>query len=305
MRITLKDILSDNIFKWLFLSVIFITSFYAKGDQNVLLIQNGYGTLYWGSTGEHHSKPEIYSLLDSFRYKSDNEISDEIDHTYSISSIESDKNESTYDFKIHVNIQIKSENILAKVIFYNNSKAARFINKKYVPFDFQSKISLRPCDIIFLITSGNIKLDYLGSMCNYGSIFDRQDWLEIPAKSNLSFTIKLNDIYAFLPGKNHYDIGTREYLLVDKKWLIQGNIKKVFFSILNWRENCQAVKNKESILTTSSECNSLHNEDNIENFLTQLSYYGESGSSFLIRSNKTSIIINGDEVKSIYIKHQK
>ncbi|WP_047608746.1 hypothetical protein [Rahnella aquatilis] len=298
MRITLKDILSDNIFKLFFL--IFITSSYARADQNILLIQNGYGTLYWGSTGEHHDKPEIYSHLDSFRYKPDNEIPDEIEHTYSISSIESDKNKSTYDFNLHLKIQIKSEDVLAKITFNNNSKAARFINKKYVPFDFKSKISSRLCDTLFFIRSDNVKLDYLGSMCNYGSTFDRHDWLEIPAKTNLSFTIKLNDAYAFLPGKKHYDIETREYLVVDNNWLIQGSIDKLFFTILNWRVDCETVKNEESTSTISDQCNSSHNEDNIENFLAKHSYYHESKGGFIIRSNNVSTFINGDKIKSIY-----
>lgn len=76
---------------------------------------------------------------------------------------------------------------------------------------------------------------------------EKSDWIEISPGEKLSYTVNLNDYYAFLPAKHQYDIGTVEFTLVNSNWFLEQHIYDLFFAIVDERHYKQC-KNTSGIV---------------------------------------------------------
>ncbi|EKG0215852.1 hypothetical protein NTD73_005127, partial [Escherichia coli] len=83
----------------------------------------------------------------------------------------------------------------------------------------------------------------------------------------------------FLPGKHRYNVGTFEHLIVRSNWFRNENINTAMFNILN----------------------QSHPKKKIDDLLYNLDLYGARLGVFL-RSNEVSLLIDGDELDSLYSK---
>ncbi|HGF2847246.1 TPA: hypothetical protein ACF6WR_004937 [Escherichia coli] len=171
-------------------------------------------------------------------------------------------------------VESVKKNIIAIVNVYNAHDGYLYIYKKNIPYNDKDL-----CDKRFLITSYDVILDYLGGWCNYGLDMSSSAWLEIPPKSNYTYQVNLNDYYVFLPGKHRYNVGTFEHLIVRSNWFRNENINTAMFNILN----------------------QSHPKKKIDDLLYNLDLYGARLGVFL-RSNEVSLLIDGDELDSLYSK---
>lgn len=189
--------------------------------NEVIIIKYGYGKIYWGR-GASTAEPIVYPLNESSAYESlilkqPNATIVELYPRYEISEMESGFRRE--EFKIDAFLTVKQEknNVIANVTFYNKSDRSYFIYKRGMPSTARDIFFGVMCGSSFLITTGNVKLDYLGHSCDFGN--DIQDWwLEIESGESFSYTIPLNLAYEFLPGKHQYQIGSLEYPIVTKEW---------------------------------------------------------------------------------------
>lgn len=80
---------------------------------------------------------------------------------------------------------------------------------------------------------------------------EKSDWIEISPGEKLSYTVNLNDYYAFLPAKHQYDIGTVEFTLVNSNWFLEQHIYDLF--LLLWmNDTISSVKTLLALLGSIS-----------------------------------------------------
>lgn len=173
MHTILSVIINKIVFYLLF--ILYCNNAYS--NNNILLKEYGYGSLYW--RGQKHNKPNIYNLLESNEYIPEGTPVSEIGQNYIITQDENKKLQSIIGISSNLFVKIKGNNVIAEVKFLNNSNKSLYIHKKNIPLS-NGKL----CDNRFLITTDNIELDYLGGWCNYGAELLTHDWHEIPEKKH-------------------------------------------------------------------------------------------------------------------------
>lgn len=77
--------------------------------------------------------------------------------------------------------------MFAAVLIKNDSSRSYYVHKQNLPVTY-SIVSggTGYCSDMFLITTNNIRLDYLGGRCEYNDNTDRDTWIVIPAKKQSS-----------------------------------------------------------------------------------------------------------------------
>ncbi|HED3664687.1 TPA: transposase, partial [Citrobacter freundii] len=157
------------------------------------------------------------------------------------------------------------------------------------------------CGSSFLITTDNVKLDYLGHSCDFGN--DIQDWwLEIESGESFSYTIPLNRAYEFLPGKHQYQIGSLEYPIITKEWFSEKNMYNKMFSIFNWRSSCSMKTDYPLVLKRRFLCPRYEvDKNNLRRVLNNFGFNGNSSNYYFeIRTNQVSILIDANKNISYY-----
>ncbi|HCB2206799.1 TPA: hypothetical protein MYR09_001827 [Citrobacter farmeri] len=295
MLIILKDILRLN--RALILSIIFIISFVdeIKAGEVLTLKLYGYGSLYWG--GERHKSPAVYPLRDSNQYLTYGVSESENGPSYKLSDSESESIQRK--IQIYANLKVKqvSNDVRATVRFVNDSKQSYYVHKQNLPAQFSiAQKNINSCSNMFLITNGNITLDYIGGRCEFYSNTERNTWLELPAKRTIKFMSNLNNDYVFLKGKNIYNIGSLEYTIVSENWFLKNKINHLLFLILNFKSNNSM--SEDSIASVH-----LEDEDNngIEYHLLKYGFDGGGGDAFILRTNQVSIKLDGDKIAPIMV----
>ena len=157
------------------------------------------------------------------------------------------------------------------------------------------------CSASFLITTNNVKLDYLGHSCDFGN--DIQDWwLEIESGESFSYTIPLNLAYEFLPGKHQYQIGSLEYPIITKEWFSEKNMYNKMFSIFNWLSPCSMKTDYPLVLERRFLCPQYEVDKNdLRRVLNNFGFNGNSSDYYFeIRTNQVSILIDANKNTSYY-----
>ncbi|ECJ4597350.1 hypothetical protein DPF32_22495, partial [Salmonella enterica subsp. salamae] len=86
--------------------------------------------------------------------------------------------------------------------------------------------------MLFFISTANISLDYLGSICDYRSSFEKDDWYKLSPHGEVHFQIMLNEYYYFMPNIKNYIIRTTDFTFVKQEWFIEQNINEKILSLI-------------------------------------------------------------------------
>ncbi|HCS4550035.1 TPA: hypothetical protein ORP28_003977 [Escherichia coli] len=222
--------------------------------------------------------------------------------SHNLAPEENISNELTNDVVVKLVVKPHAENILATITFYNSSTKSYFLPRIYYPKNFQKgngDVFDALCDDEFLITSGNISLDYLGGFCPFELDLNLSRWVEITAGKKISFDVKLNDMHSFLPSLNNYHIKTLNYKLVRRKWFVLKSINETFLSILMKRYSCNEYDFR-AISFSGEGCDNYEFDKNTFFFVNQILDKDDEQHSVHIRSNEFSINIDGSLVKQPY-----
>ena len=268
-------------------------------------IKYGYGKIYWGEKAST-AKPVVYPLHESFAFndlvkqQSDATISDLYPY-YGISEVESREQEKIYAIDVSLTVRQENKDVFANVVFYNKSNKDYFIYKWGMPSLARDPSFGVMCGSSFLITTNNIRLDYLGHSCDFGN--DMRDWwLKIESGKHFSYIIPLNKTYEFLPGRHQYQIGSLEYSIVSEQWFSEKIIYNTMFEIFDWRSTCPIKTDFPLVSQEWLLCPQYDfGKNDLRRILNDIGFNGdESEYYFNIRSNQVSILIDADEDTSYY-----
>jgi len=297
--------LQINIKKWG--GVLFILNLSISGANatGVELIKYGYGKIYWGKKAST-AKPVVYPLSESSAYedlirKQPNATITDLYPSYEISEEENKWREKKYAIDVFLTVKQDKKNVVANITFHNKSNRNYFIYKWGMPSTALDPFFGTTCGSSFLITTSNIKLDYLGHSCDFGD--ETQDWwLKIGPRESLSYTIPLNRAYEFLPGKHQYQIGSLEYPIVTEQWFSEKKIYSSMFSVFDKRSSCPIKTNNPLVSERRFLCPQYGaGENDLRRILNDVNFNdNESKYYFSIRTNQVSIFINADENTSYY-----
>lgn len=221
-----------------------------------------------------------------------------------------DDNNKQFNASIKLSITQKDNEYWATVTINNSGEKSFYIRSLEFPSipPSQTKnknLTFMLCGRNFIITAGNILLDYLGGVCDYRGDFEKSEWTEFTPKTALSYTVILNDNSKFLPDKRNYNVGTTEYNLVNDDWFLSRSIHYYFFSILDMNQsNCHISDEERYIFPERYVCNYYYYDENdIKHILDRFDYTGvNKNNEFSIRSNLVNIEIDGRNAKSFYDK---
>lgn len=202
--------------------------------------------------------------------------------------------QAMYGVKTSLSINVDGGYVIATVVFENNSGQSFYLYKKQIPTP-DGKL----CDERFYITTGNIKLDYLGGWCNYGSTFNEQDWIEVPTGEKYSYSVLLNQFYEFMPEMKNYSIGGLEQFIINHEWIVKYHIRNFMRSILTSYDSCKHDYNFN--YANNIESTKTYNEISILDYLSNLGLYDEKPHG-IIRTNEVLIDIDGGKIKGFYSK---
>ncbi|MFW0764838.1 hypothetical protein ACN0IV_03215 [Trabulsiella odontotermitis] len=154
--------------------------------------------------------------------------------------------------------------------------------------------------MLFIISTDDIALDYLGSVCDYRGSFDKDEWYEIPPHKIITFSTKLNDDYVFIPKDNFYNIRTADFTFVRNEWFIERSINEKMMSLISYGN--MLYDNTVQVPFPLPQQNAYSFEKNmIADFMEKFDFDGSnSNNSVTIHSNQAYVEINGDKVKSLY-----
>lgn len=223
--------------------------------------------------------------------------------------IKDDDTDKSNQLSIVLSVKQQENEVLASISFQNKSKEDYFIHISRLPFNPGKKNDrfYLLCENIFNIVSGNIQLDFLGSRCDLDyDLFindEMSEWVEIKKNKDVSFDIVLNGSYLFLPGTKEYDIRTFDYIIAKNKWFVLKHINEKTFSIMDFSySECRPEYIFYYVQKLNEICDSnIWKTEAIQDFMSLYFPKGdENNNYFLIGSNKTSVNINGDKVKSFY-----
>ena len=116
------------------------------------------------------------------------------------------KTDKPPDFKIAVNLETEviGEEVMVTLTFTNAGNNSASIEKRNGCLNGQIENN------VFEITSGEQKIKYKGIMAKIAPP-GPEGYLEIPAGQSVTATVKLNDVYDFLPGVRNYEIKYSAY----------------------------------------------------------------------------------------------
>ena len=271
----------------------------------VSLIKYGYGKIYWGKKAST-AEPVVYPLSESSAFenlirKQPNSTIADLYPYYRISEKESKWREKKYAIDVFLAVRQEKNNVIANITFNNKSNKSYFIYKSGIPSTARDIFFGVICGSSFLITTDNVKLDYLGHSCDFGN--DIQDWwLEIESGESFSYTIPLNRAYEFLPGKHQYQIGSLEYPIITKEWFSEKNMHNKMFSIFNWRSSCSMKTDYPLVLKRRFLCPRYEvDKNNLRRVLNNFGFNGNSSDYYFeIRTNQVSILIDANKNTSYY-----
>lgn len=270
---------------------------------DVIVMKYGYGEIYWGKNAST-ADPIVYPLNESSAYA--DLISEQPDSTiadlypyYYISEGESKLQQKVRAIDVSLTVRQASSSVLANVTFHNKSNQNYFINRRGMPSDSMDMGFGVMCSSSFLITTNNIKLDYLGHSCDFGD--DIHNWWGVikPGES-FSFIAPLNLAYEFLPGKHQYQIGSLEYAIATEQWFDEKIMYNTMFEVLDIRSKCP-IKTDLPLMFEQRLLCPQPSEDNLRSILEERTFDGDSGEYYFeIRTNQVSISIDADKNTSYY-----
>lgn len=133
------------------------------------------------------------------------------------------------DIYAHLQLKHNKSLITANVTLHNKSNSSYYVHRMNLPANIHESPYSPLCSGSFLIVTNNIRLDYIRKItCRFDLWMKKSDWIEISPGEKLSYTVNLNDYYAFLPAKHQYDIGTVEFTLVNSNWFLEQHIYDLF-----------------------------------------------------------------------------
>ncbi|RJT18785.1 hypothetical protein [Buttiauxella izardii] len=286
----------NNLLKISIVSLFFFISFQSiAGDLTVM--KYGYGKR--GLVGTEYERAEIHLLSEK---------------SYRHSIFDSKKNYSDSQFNTSVGLSIaqKYHDILATVTIKNSGDEIFYIRDVEFPLYLSSEELNKhgvskslSCGAQFFVTTGNIELDYLGSMCDYGGNFDKEDWAEFPPGKEFSYTVIINDDFEFFPGKKYYNIGTTEFSLVNDKWFLERDMYIYMFAIFDMKiYDCYLTDEPTYVYNYSRLCGGYqYKEDGMKDIFYMVAFDGvNKDNEITIMSNQVSVEIDGSKVKSLFIE---
>lgn len=276
------------------IGVFFLLSFQlVAGDLTVM--KYGYGKR--GFNGTDYEKAEVHFL---------NEKYDE----YTVFDFKKIYKNTKFNADIGLSIEQKNNDVLATVTIKNLGTKTFYIRKIEFPLYLSSEkpnkhgvAKSMSCGSGFFVTTSNILLDYLGSMCDYGGNFDKEDWAEFQAGETFSYTVMLNDSFEFFHDKKNYEIGTAEYNLVNDEWFLDRDIYNYLFSIFDVElYDCYLKGNVKYIYKKNKICQRYYFRDKgMEKTFDMISFDGINNDNEInIMSNQVSVGIDGRKIKSLF-----
>lgn len=276
-----------------FVALFFLCNVFSGGyGKEHAFIQYGYGKL----NGARY--PFIYLLSgkeNSIRYKT--------------SYYENRKEQDKHGIYAKLSIERVNHQMVATVIFNNISKRNYLVHRNRLSLNndvikVNSNYYHRMCGGAFLIVTRNVRLDYIGSRCEFDENIFENDWITVPARQQVSFKFILNDFYVFFPGDNNYNIGSLEYYITNEEWVL---VKKIYHSLFDMIEyeyqSCATLYFNKAYLYKGGgdSCESDISKDNVRYFIANLNLNGGLDEMyFQIRSNQVEVNVDGDEIESIY-----
>lgn len=301
---------SLNILMYVAFFILILNSGNAYSGQEIVLRKYGYGRIDWGDKVTDLEKPEIYPLQESRAYEQllvvyPNMSILELFPYYSISDIENETSQIKEKLKVRLSVQQKAGKVIAIITFHNISNKDYYIHRGRIPRIQYDHVFGPLCDASFLITSDNVRLDYMGKYCEFESDTPKDDWYKISAGGNFSTSVILNFAYEFLPGIHKYDIGSVEYSVVNESWFIDKNIYKSIVSIIDDPDLCNLKHNGYTMEEINSLCGfDESNKNGIKYFMERFNIDAiNKENHFEIRTNQVSIEIDGDKVTYHHYKH--
>ncbi|EHG3460254.1 hypothetical protein JZC40_003991 [Salmonella enterica subsp. enterica serovar Moero] len=267
---------------WIGLIALLILLFFNKAlaNESVIIKKYGFGFERRSSDGN----PVIYP------------------NNYPVTDEDIGRNYSSGDVDVRLVVKQSIDSVLAVITFSNNSSQSYFLPKIYYPMRFDKdngQVSDALCGKKISIITGDINLDYLNGSCPFDFDVDISRWTEIKPEENISLQIKLNDMYAFLPGERDYYVKTLKYKLVKSKWFVLKSINKSFFSILMKRNSCDNY-NSEAIFDSGVTCDDPEFDENISFFVKNFWDKDDSDNSIYANSNEVFVKINGSKIRYPY-----
>ncbi|EML4683403.1 TPA: hypothetical protein U2L42_002557 [Citrobacter amalonaticus] len=269
--------------------IIFIISSLTFPNESCGFIKYGYGRF------SGIDRPFIYILHP-----------DDDNHYFGISLLQSNKSQLQHNLYTHLSVKRKEHKIISVVTFLNKSEKSYFIHRNRLTLDteggsFHSFSQM--CGETFLITTNTIRLDYLGSRCEFDRYYFDNDWVEIPSHRSISFNFIISDVYVFLPGKHRYNFGSLEFYVTDSKWITIKKINRLMFDIFQYKYKAFSQP-EHGYLFPLEERHYDHEQYDIRELFQSLNLNGGQGNMYFnIRTNQLIIDIDGNEVDNIpYIK---
>lgn len=286
--------------KLIFVLMLSMSNAFAAND--LLVITHGYGDVSW-SEKENFNSPVIYPLNQSKQYfqglDKKHHATRDIYHYYVLSDFENKKTQISHKLNVSLSVRQDKSKVFSKVTFYNRSNQDYFIFRGQLPSEESNYSEM--CGDSFLITSGNIKLDYLGRRCQFGNerFSDRNSsWKRIKAGEKYAFSAILNRAYEFLPGEHQYTIGSLEYSVVMDEWFTENNNNRMMFAIFNLISSCPIITEKPLVVQKRWLCPQYIGSDHDLRYI--LRHIGidnnKSSHNFVLRTNEvvTTINVAGD-----------
>lgn len=287
--------------KWILGGITFFILNICSVQANEALMPKkyGFGSLEW--EGMYHEKPEIYPLQEPEAYQylqSWRGINSEYHDKY-----EGQVPQAVQGMYFNILIHKKNNNIMATLTFYNEGEQDYYVHRGRIPSKSNHPLWGPLCSESFLITTGRIKLDYLGRECYFDINYEENNWVKIPSQEQRTYIVILNHAYEFLPGKHRYNISSLEYLFVNNQWFIEQRIINSMFSTLDWECVFEHNAKKSTHLSKDYEKNNDYDVRDCS-FKSLLNKYGIDGGRskyyFRVRSPQVVINIDGDKVFSFY-----
>ncbi|MGB7803633.1 hypothetical protein [Buttiauxella sp.] len=270
-----------------------------SASEDVVLKKYIYGLRQYSQIeGQKYLPPVIESLPYTDVKENDEEA--RIYPYYDMGDNESKVERDKHQVDIHLAVQQKNSDVLAMVSFYNRGQQNYFLYKNRLSL----KDSFTPlCSHTFSIASEGISLVYLGWKCEFEG--EDTDWVAIPAGKKFSYTVSLNDVYLFPPGKRRYNIGSLKFRMATDTYFYEERIYRYLFSIANWKYYPCKNKRYNSLRRIVDICEKENpwRDNTIESFMYAFNYDGHAPNSYFeARSNQVVIEIDGDKITSPYDK---
>lgn len=293
-------VISAMIFVFLIFTSIGVVANFITGMP---FLKYGYGLIDWGSEAKS-IRPEIYDLNKSWEYELalTNRTESKVSGFFSYYNIPDAKNKIEHGVDVNLDIKQVNSNVIATVSFNNKSGNDYYIYRNNLNTSNEDITFGVLCSSSFLITTENIRLDYIGRYCDLDIDDIVNGWKKIEAGRIFSFTVTLNRAYEFLPGKHQYRIGSLDYLLITPRGVYEYAIYDLMFSILSGHcsyENEALLPMMTKNCWFSIQCKS--NDGYLKILLANVGIDGKSADNyFKIRTNQVSVSINADDETSYY-----